>query len=136
MAVVDASTIVGLFNARDSNHAACLAWFREAIAAGEPLRAPVTVLAEVAAAISRGTGDRQLARDVAAQVQHSALFEFLPVALPLAERAVAMAADHRLGAGSALCLAVADTLNDRLITLDVELLRKGPDIAETMRPGA
>ena len=135
MATIDASTIVTLFNARDTNHANCLAWFREAIGDGEPLRAPVTVLAEVAAAISRGTGDRQLARDVATQIRHSALFEFLPVALPLAERAVAIAADHDIAAGSALCLAVADTLGDRLITFDAELLQKGPSIVETLRPG-
>ena len=136
MATIDASTIVTLFNARDTNHASCLAWFREAIGDGEPLRAPVTVLAEVAAAISRGTGDRQLARDVATQVRHSALFEFLPVALPLAERAVAISADHDIPAGGALCLAVADTLGDRLITFDPELLKKGPSIVETLRPGS
>ena len=135
MATVDSSVIVALFNARDRNHAACLAWFREAIGNGEPLRAPVTVLAEVAAAIMSGTGDRQLARDVAAQLRHSAMFELLPISLPLAERAMAIAADHNLPGHSALDLAVADTLGDRLITLDAEQLRKGPDVVETARPG-
>jgi predicted nucleic acid-binding protein len=133
---LDASTLVTLFNSRDANHNLCVTWFRQAIADGDPLRAPVTVLAEVAAAISRGTGDRQLARDVATQVRHSALFELLPVALPLAERAIAIAADYDIAAGSALCLAVADTLSDRLVTFDPELLSKGPNIVETCRPGS
>ena len=134
MTTVHASVMVALFNTADPAHNSCLAWFREAIADGDPLRAPVTALAEVAAAISQGTGDKQVARDVAAHLRHSALFEFLPVAMPLAERAVAIAADHRLAGSDALYLAVADTLTDRFVTLDPELLRKGNGVVETARP--
>ncbi len=134
MTTVHSSVMVALFNAADPHHNSCLAWFREAIADGDPLRAPVTALGEVAAAISDGTGDKQLARDVATHLRHSALFEFLPVAMPLAERAVAIAADHRVTGSDAVYLAVADTLSDRLVTLDAELLRKGNGVVETTRP--
>jgi predicted nucleic acid-binding protein len=134
MTTVHASIMVALFNSADPEHNSCLAWFREAIADGDPLRAPVTALGEVAAAISQGTGDKQLARDVASQLRHSALFEFLPIAMPLAERAVAIAADHRVTGNDALYLAVADTLSDRFVTLDSELLRKGNAVVETARP--
>lgn len=113
---------------------ATLAWFREAIADGEPLRAPVTALAEVAAAIAAGTGDKQLARDVASQVRHSALIELLPVALPLAERASVIAAEHGIRGSDALYFAIAETLNDRLVTLSPAQLSKGRAIVETMRP--
>ena len=134
VSTVDATVLAALFNAAHPQHATCMAWFREAIADGEPLRAPVTTLAEVAHTIVDGTGDKQLARDVATQVRHSALFELLPVALPLAERAMAIAAEHRVSGSGALCLAVAETLGDRLVTLSPELLAKGPGVVETVRP--
>jgi predicted nucleic acid-binding protein len=134
VATVDATVIVALFNSAHPQHATCMAWFREAIGDGEPLRAPVTALGEVAFAISEGTGDKQLARDVATQVRHSALLELLPVALPLAERAMAIAAEHKISGGGALYLAVAETLGDRLVTLSAELLSKGPGVVETVRP--
>ncbi|MCZ2110739.1 MAG: PIN domain-containing protein [Dehalococcoidia bacterium] len=134
MTVVHSSVIVALFNAADPQHVSCLAWFREAIADGEPLRAPVTALGEVAEAIHTGTSDRQLARDVSAHLRHSSLFELLPVALPLAERAAAIASDHPVSNAQALYLAVADTLGDRLVTLDSELLRRGAAVVETGRP--
>jgi predicted nucleic acid-binding protein len=134
MATIDSSVLVALFNAAHPQHTTCMAWFRQAIGDGEPLRAPVTALPEVAAAIAEGTGDKQLARDVATQVRHSALFEMLPVALPLAERALVIAAEHRVSGGAAMYLAVAETLGDRLITLSPELLSKGPGLVETSRP--
>lgn len=136
MATVDWTVLVSLFNSRDRAHGASLAWFREAIADGEPLRAPVTALAEVSAAIAGGTGDKQLARDVAAHVRHSALIELLPVALPLAERAATIAAEHQLRGGDALYFAVAETLGDRLVTLNARQLQKGSAIVETVRPQA
>ena len=134
MTTVHSSVMTSLYNAADEQHAACLQWFREATADGDPLRAPVTALAEVAAAISLGTGDRQLARDVATHLRHSSLFEFLPVALPLAERAMALAADHGVSGADALYLAVADTLTDRFITLDPALLKKANRVVETLKP--
>ncbi len=134
MATVDATVLVAIFNGAHPQHATCMAWFREAIADGEPLRAPVTALAELAFAISDGTADKQLARDVATQARHSALVEMLPVALPLAERAMVIAAEHRVSGSAALYLAVAETLSDRLVTLSPELLAKGPAIVETVRP--
>ena len=134
MATLDASILVSLFNSRDRLHGQTAAWFREAVADGEPLRAPVTALAEVAAAIAAGTGDKQLARDVEAHMRHSPLFEFLPVALPLAERAATLAAEHQLRGSDALYFAVAETLGDRLVTLNPRQLQRGSTVVETARP--
>ena len=134
MATLDASVLISLFNTRDRQHAATVTWFREAVADGEPLRAPVTVLSEVAAAIAAGTGDKQLARDVEAHIRHSPLFELLPVALPLAERAATLAAEHQLRGTDALYFAVAETLGDRLVTLNPRQLQRGGTVVETARP--
>jgi predicted nucleic acid-binding protein len=134
VATLDASVLISLFNTRDRLHHSTVAWFREAVADGEPLRAPVTVLAEVSAAIAAGTGDKQLARDVEAHVRHSPLFELLPVALPLAERAATLAAEHQLRGSDAIYFAVAETLGDRLVTLNPRQLQRGSSVVETIRP--
>jgi predicted nucleic acid-binding protein len=134
VATLDASVLISLFNTRDRLHQSTVAWFREAVADGEPLRAPVTVLAEVSAAIAAGTGDKQLARDVETHVRHSPLFELLPVALPLAERAATLAAEHQLRGNDAVYFAVAETLGDRLITLNPRQLQRGNTVVETARP--
>jgi len=134
VATVDSSVLVSLFNVRDRAHAATVAWFREAIADGEPIRAPVTALAEVAAAIAAGTGDKQLARDVQAHVRHSPLLELLPLAMPLAERAATLAAEHQLRGADAIYFAVAETLGDRLVTLNPRQLQRGNTVVETVRP--
>ncbi len=134
MATLDASVLISLFNMHDRLHQSTVAWFREAVADGEPLRAPVTVLAEVSAAIAAGTGDKQLARDVETHVRHSPLFELLPVALPLAERAATLAAEHQLRGNDAVYFAVAETLGDRLVTLNPRQLQRGNTVVETVRP--
>ena len=134
MATIDSSVLISLFNGQDRLHEQTTAWFRESVADGEPLRAPVTALPEISAAIAAGTGDKQLARDVEAHVRHSPLFEFLPVALPLAERAASLAAEHQLRGSDAIYFAVAETLGDRLVTLNPRQLQKGGTVVETVRP--
>lgn len=134
MATLDSSVLISLFNAQDRQHAQTAAWFREAVADGEPLRAPVTAIAEVSAAISIGTGDKQLARDVETHIRHSPLFEFLPVAMPLAERAATIAAEHQVRGTDAIYFAVAETLGDRLITLNPRQLQRNGAIVEAIRP--
>jgi predicted nucleic acid-binding protein len=134
VATLDASVFVSLFNARDRQHETTVAWLREAIADGEPLRAPVVALAEVSAAVAAGTGDKYLAREVEQQLRVSPLFEFLPVALPLAERAATLAAEHQLRGSDALYFAVAETLGDRLVTLNPRQLQRAGQVVEVVRP--
>ena len=134
MTTVHASVFVSLFNSAHPFHAQTVAWLKDAVAAAEPLRAPVTVLAEVAAAVSSGTHDKQMGRDVAAQIRHSPLFELLPVALALAERAATIAAEHRFSGGDSLYFAIAETLGDRLVTLEPDHLARGNALVETARP--
>lgn len=136
MAVLDASVLISLFNGQDRQHGATVAWLREAIADGEPLRCPVTAMAEVSAAVAAGTGDKQLAREVETYLRYSPLFEFLPVAMPLAERAAALAAEHQLRGSDAIYFAVAETLGDQLVTLNPRQLQRGSAVVETVRPRA
>lgn len=96
MAVIDASVYVALINAHESEHANCWAWFEQAKAAQEPVVAPVILLAEVAAALSRGVGDPSLAHRIVQQLLRSRVIELIPVTTVMGEWAAAIAADHRI----------------------------------------
>src|SRR5512136_23527 len=96
MAVIDASVYVALINAREPDHASSWSWFQQAQSTGESIAAPAILLAEVAAAVSRGIGDSALAHRAVEQLQHSHVVELVPVTPTLAARAAAIAADHRI----------------------------------------
>ena len=135
MAVIDASLYIALINAHEPDHARSWTWFECAKAAQEPIRAPVILLAEVAAALSRGVGDLALARQVVLQLRHSRAVELVPVSLALAERAASIAADHRIRGCDAVYVALADQLGDCLVTLDEQQLERGAATTLTRRPG-
>ncbi|RME46244.1 MAG: PIN domain-containing protein [Chloroflexi bacterium] len=134
MAVIDASVYVALFNTQEAGHAASRAWLQGALSAGESLSAPVILLAEVAAALSRGVGDTALAHEVVRDLADSGLIQLVPITLALAARAAAIAADHRVRGCDAIYLAVAKQLDDQLITLDQQQLQRGAAIVPTARP--
>ena len=134
MAVIDASVCIALVKAQEKDHASSWVWFEQAQAAQEPIVAPVILLAEVAAALSRGMGDLGLAHRVVHQPGHSEVVELHPVTLPLAERAATLAADHRIRGCDALYVALADQLRDRLITLDRQQLERSRTIVIAHQP--
>jgi predicted nucleic acid-binding protein len=134
MAIVDASVYVALINAQEEDHARSWAWFQQAQAAGESIAAPVILLAEVAAAVSRGVGDAALAHRVVRQLWHSRVIELIPVTTALAERAAAIAADHGIRGCDAVYIALADQLGDYLVTLDRQQLERGIAVVTTRKP--
>ena len=71
MAVIDASVYIALVNAHEREHASSWAWFEQTQKAGESILAPVLLLPEVAAALSRGVGDPALAQRVVRQLAQS-----------------------------------------------------------------
>jgi predicted nucleic acid-binding protein len=134
MAVIDASVTVALVNAHEKEHASSWAWLEQARAAGESIHAPVILLAEVAAALSRGVGDPALAHRVVQQLARSELFELIPVTLARAERAATVAADHQIRGCDAVYIALADQLDEPLVTLDRQQLERGAAVVPVRRP--
>ena len=57
MAVIDASVYVAFINAKEKEHTSSWAWFEQTKKEQQTIAAPVILLAEVAAALSRGVGD-------------------------------------------------------------------------------
>jgi predicted nucleic acid-binding protein len=135
MAVIDASVYIALIHAHEPDHARSWTWFERAVGSGEPIRAPVILLVEVAAAVSRGVGDRPLARQVVRQLARFRTVELVPVGLPLAERAASIAVDHQIRGCDAVYVALAEQLGDCLVTLDEQQLEGGAAAAATRRPG-
>ena len=134
MAVIDASVVVALINTHEQEHASSWAWFERARQADELMVAPVIMLSEVAAALSRGAGDSSLAHRAIRQLARAELIELVPVALVLAEQAAAIAADHRIRGCDALYVALADLLSEPLVTLDRQQLERGAAVVTTRRP--
>lgn len=134
MPTIDASVYVALINAQEADHAKSWAWFQEAQAAGDPILAPVILLAEVASAISRGIGDAALAHQVVEQLQRSRIIELVPVIPTIAERAATIAADYRVRGCDAIYLALTEQMNDYLVTLDRQQLERGAGVVATHKP--
>jgi len=134
MTVIDASVYVALINAQEAAHARTWSWFEETQLALEPLAAPVILLAETAAALSRGMGDAILAREAVEQLVRSRVIELLPVAAALARRAAIIAAEQRIRGCDAIYVALAEQLNDDLITLDRQQLERGAAVVVTRQP--
>ncbi len=134
MAVVDASVYVALVNNHEPGYTASWAWFEEAQAGGEVISAPSILLPEVASALRRGAQDPALAGQVIAHLLRTRLVELVAVAEPLAERAAALAADHRIRGCDAVYVALAEQLGEELVTLDDQQLARGGEVVATRRP--
>ena len=134
MAVIDASVYVALMNAHEAAHESSWAWFEDAARLEEPIRAPVVLLAEVSAALSRGVGNPALAHQVVRQLLRTQTIELYPVTVELAERAAGIAADCGIRGYDAVYVALAEQTHDELVTLDRRQLERGCAVVATRRP--
>jgi predicted nucleic acid-binding protein len=134
MAVIDASVYIALVNAHETEHASSWAWFEQAKRAEESVVAPVILLAEVAAALSRGMGDPTLAHRVAQQLARSEAIELIQITMAMAERAAEIAAEHRIRGCDAVYVALADQLSETLVTLDRQQLERGAALVTVRAP--
>ena len=135
MAVIDASVYVALVHEEEPGHEESWGWLDAVQTRREPLRSPNILAAEVASAISRGTGNRELAHRIVLQLLTSNVVELIPVTSQLAGRAAVIAADHRIRGCDAVYVALAEQEDDVLITLDRQQLERGAAVTATLRPG-
>ncbi len=133
--VVDASVWVSRLVAGDVHHGRCQAWGQTQSEQGGLLIAPVLVLAEIAGAISRRTGQPELAEAAVAQVQRLPGLRLVPLDANLAKLAAGLAGRHSLRGADAVYVAAAQRLQVPLVTLDDEQLRRGRAVVTTLEPG-
>lgn len=133
-AVVDASVWVSRMVPGDVHHTRCEAWFKEQTAGGSLLVAPVFLLAEVAGAISRRTGEPGLAQQAVELLQRLSSLRLVSVDPPLARLAAQLAGDHALRGADAMYVATAHHLGLPLVTLDDEQLTRSRAAVSAIAP--
>ena len=134
MAIIDASVYIAILNIGETEHQASINWLRRMQRTGEPILAPNILLAEVGAAISRGTHDTLLARRVLHRLQTSTLITLRPVTESLANRSAEIAIDHRIRGCDAIYVALAEQVGHTLVTLDRQQLERGATVIATTSP--
>jgi predicted nucleic acid-binding protein len=126
MYVIDASVHVADIRPGEPHHAGARVFLNRVAAEEWPVYLPIIALPEIAAAISRGTGEAALARRLIAALQRIPHFEMIPVDKGLAQLAAALAADHRIRGCDAIYVALAQERGATLITLDDQQRQRVP----------
>ena len=126
MYVIDASVHVADARPSEPHHLEAHALLARVAAEGWMIYLPVIVLAEVAAAISRGTGQPGLARRLTSALRRVPHFQFVSVDTALGDVAAELAARHQIRGCDAVYVALAQQHNARLITLDRQQRERVP----------
>ena len=131
---VDASVFLNAFNPYEAGHAESrrfLAYLQEQAI---PIIVPSLVLPEVAAAIGRGSGNVELAREFASKLEHLPHLVLVPLDAVLARQAVDVAAVHQLRGSDAVYIATALRFGSMLATLDHEQHDRAAAALKTVYP--
>ena len=134
MYVVDASVWVSWFVPADAHHDPSRRWMSAQVAQGEPVAAPLLVLAEVAGAVARRTGLSELGAQAVSLMQHLPNARLVAIDEELAQLGARIAAELRLRGADALYLALARRLGIPLVTWDQEQRERGRPLVAVLNP--
>ena len=134
MYTIDASVFINAFNPHETGHQASRDFLAAAQQQRTPILVPTLVLPELTAAIGRGCGNAQLARDFALQIARLPQLLLVDLDTTLAYQALAIAADYRLRGSDAVYAAVALRFGCTLISLDREQCARIAGILPTRSP--
>jgi predicted nucleic acid-binding protein len=134
MSVVDASVWVSRFMPDDAFHEASRAWITTMVTSGELLVAPIILLAEVAGAIARRTGDRKLGYQSVQQIRQVPTLQIIALDESLGDYAAQLASDLQIRGLDATYVAVARRLDIPLVTWDQEQLDRARAVVSAHAP--
>ena len=126
MYVVDASVHVADARPQEPYHTEARALMANIAAKGFCVYLPEIVLAEVAAAISRGTGRAQVAQRLATVLRRVPHFQYVPVDAALGDHAAQISARYQIRGCDAVYVALALERSATLITLDRQQRERVP----------
>ncbi len=131
---VDASVFLNGFNPYEAGHEESLRLLTRIRDEAVPIVAPTLLLPEVAAAVSRGRGDADLARRFAASLRRLPRLILVALDETVADQAADIAARHRLRGSDAVYVAVALRFGSTLVTLDREQRERAASVVPTRLP--
>jgi predicted nucleic acid-binding protein len=132
--VVDTSVYVALMNKEDVGHEVSRRWFESVVRNGERLVAPVIIMAEAGAAITRGLNDPAFGQQVVEQISQLSFLELIPIDYSLAELAAGIAVNYRIRGCDALFVALAQQRSEPLVTLDKQQRERGQAAVTVIEP--
>jgi predicted nucleic acid-binding protein len=131
---VDASVFLNGFNPYEPGHEESGRFLDLLRDKSIPVIVPTLLLPEVAAAVSRGRGDADLARRFAAALKQLPHLVLVPLDDALAWQAADIAAQHRLRGSDAVYAAVVLRFGSTLVTLDREQRDRVSDMVPARLP--
>lgn len=134
MIVTDASIWVSHLVRPDVHHATSRRWLRAAVNQGTVIVAPVLLLAEVAGAIARRTGDAALGHKSLDHILSTPNLRLVYADSELGILAARLAADQRLRGADSFYAAVAYHLGIPLVSWDQEQLDRVVELVGTFTP--
>jgi predicted nucleic acid-binding protein len=134
MAVVDASVILSAILPGEPDHKASKAWLDNLIQSGDQFSAPTILLSEVAAPLGRAYNQPKQAKQIIKTLVNAPFINLVTVTTPLANRAAEIAADYKIRGCDSLYVALAEALNEELITLDNQQKERAKGLIQTNHP--
>jgi predicted nucleic acid-binding protein len=131
---VDASVFLNAFNPYEAGYEESHRLLARLQEQSVPIIVPTLLLPEVAAAVSRGREDEDLAREFAAAVSRLPHLTMIPLDETLAHQAADVAAQYRLRGSDAVYAAVALRFGSTLVTLDQEQRKRVSDVLTARYP--
>ena len=134
MIVIDASVWVSHLITQEVHHSVSRRWLTAIVNRGEIIAAPALVLAEVAGAIARRTGDTNLGHKALNHILSTPELRLVYTDSELGLLAAQLAADQHLRGSDALYVAVAYHLGIPLVSWDQEQIDRVTDLIKAYTP--
>lgn len=134
MAVVDTSVLLSALIPIDAHYISCKTWLNRIIEAKQQISAPSIILSEVAAPLGRAHNQPQVAEKLVQQIMNSPNINLIPVSIPLAKRAAIIGANYKIRGCDAIYVALAEMLDEELITLDKQQGERAKTLIQVNHP--
>jgi predicted nucleic acid-binding protein len=131
---IDASVFLNAFNPYEAGHEESHRLLTQLQEQATPIIAPTLLLPEVAAAVSQGREDENLAREFAISLSRLPHLVLVPLDMALAQQATDLAARYRLRGSDAVYAAAALRFGSTLVTLDREQRERVAEVLTARYP--
>ena len=134
MSVVDASVWVSRYVIQDVNHQSSQQWLTQQAIDGNPLFAPILVLAEVGSAVARQTGRQRLGQLALNGLLNFPNLRLVPIDTILGHSAAQIAISVGVKGSDAVYVALAQQLGVPIITWDNQQRVRASQVVVALTP--